>query len=229
MKRLREFVRKGSPAEVSARLVLLQGELEQLAAALWQRTDMGEAARVLPGLLRCSARQVDIVDRSGPLPVEVAAGACRTAFETNLRARIVTSDPGRMLQMSIERLSDEKSFLNSQLNLLQRGVTPEDLQPLRDRIAFLEDVQRRRDLADVKPPRVVDLAREAGRLDDHRTIYGLYSKYVHASGWLICTEPHNRDDPDIRNLFILETQVSAVDTLACIRDFVASHQSETTT
>jgi hypothetical protein len=58
-----------------------------------------------------------------------------------------------------------------------------------------------------------ELAKEVGLQDDYDALYGLFSKYVHASAWFVLRPRAHTDTPDYRMSLQVNTQVYAHDML----------------
>lgn len=136
-RRVRDYVEFGTPGDVSAHLVEACARFERLADQIWTMTHLQEAARVFPNMLRCIARQLRILGASMDLPIEVAAAACRTVFELNLRTRLMTAHPDRVREFWVERVFEEISLIQAFKRLSDSGTSEQTLKPLNDRIEEL--------------------------------------------------------------------------------------------
>jgi len=215
--RLGDYIQEGNLADLSAALRKQIESLEEKASEIWKQTHLGDACRVFPALLRCTARQLLILDKCHDLPVEVAAGACRTTFETNIRVRLATTDPAYLMKFQLEFVGDEQSLINAFIKLADPSTNSPARATLDKRLQEIEAVLNRRGLVSVnRPPNVSDNAKSAGVLSEYDSMYRFYSKYVHASGWLVLATDERRDSDDHRKILQVMTQVYAVDTLSRI-------------
>lgn len=215
-RRLSDFVKSGALEDLTAHLQKRRDVFEKKATTIWQSTNIGDACRVFPMLLRCISRQLLILEKSADLPIEVAAGACRVTFETNIRARLVIGDAGALMDFQIERATDELALIKSFLSLQEAGGRVET-RPLHERSHQIESMLSRRGFdAAAKNSRVYSNAESVGLGREYRALYGFYSKYVHASGWLVLTTEEDRDGGAYREILQIQTQLYAEDTLARI-------------
>ena len=72
-----------------------------------------------------------------------------------------------------------------------------------------------------KSSSMADLSKKAGVHNEHKALYRLYSKYVHASAWLLFSTKERARANDVRTIFTIKTQFYAGDTFARISDAVA--------
>jgi hypothetical protein len=218
--RIEDFVTHMPPSEVPSHLAGLCRTFEAFADEVWQKTHLQAAARVLPNMLRCISRQLRIMQASATLPVEVAAGACRTVFELNIRTRIMIADPDRMTQFWVERVFEEISLIEAFKRLSDSETKGETLKPLNDRIEELRNYASKWKV--VKPPveSFFKLAEAAGVEEEYKAFYGFYSKYTHGTAWLVNAKDEERDGEGYRNIFLVQIQIYALDSHKRIEDFV---------
>ena len=220
--KIKDVVVFGTPEDVSADLLRKAKELDDEANAIWQRRELDDVSGVYPGLLRTTARQLRILEASSSLPIEVAAGACRTTFEVNVRTRLVVADPAYLVKFQMEFVGDEQTLTKAFLKLSD-SETSEQAKMLQDRLRpNTIDPADRRGLKSEKGDSVSNNARRADIFDEYDTLYRFYSKYVHGSGWLILATDDRRDGEGFRYIFSIQTQLYAADTLFRIKDAIAA-------
>ena len=139
MPTLEDNMQFGDAEAVSTHLKKRVVELEDLANHLRKQRTLGERSVVLPNIVQCASRQLQILEASTNLPLEVAAGACRTAFELCVRTLVLEKRPDTIMDFWIERLYDEKSLVSAFQRLTHERTTAEDLEMLSSRIAQLDD------------------------------------------------------------------------------------------
>lgn len=123
-KRIRDVIVVTAPENVPKFLKQKCTQFETLAAQVWEKTFLGEAARVFPNMLRCIARQLRILRASFDLPIEVAASVCRNVFELNIRTKLMTAHPERIREFWIERVFEEISIIEAFMRLSQPDTSP---------------------------------------------------------------------------------------------------------
>jgi hypothetical protein len=223
-RRVRDYVNFGTPSDVSAHLVEVCGRFEHLANDIWTKTHLQEAARVFPNMLRCIARQLRILGASMDLPIEVAAGACRTVFELNVRTRLMTAHPDRIREFWVERVFEEISLIEAFKRLCDSGTSERTLKALNDRIEELRGYATKWKLVKPSVESSFKMAELAGEADEYKALYGFYSKYTHGTAWLVNAKDGERDGEGYRTIFLVQTQLYAFDAYKRIEDFV--HESE---
>lgn len=218
MPRIKDFMVQMSPEAWSASLVERASQFETRADALWRRDELKDGSRVYPAILRCTARQLRILARSADMPIEVAALACRITFETNIRARLSVADHGYLLRFQQEFVGDEVDLLNGWLELAEPDSPNAWRADMHERLAEISAIMERRKLKSLKATSIHDASVQAGVFKEYRSMYKFYSKYVHASGWLLLASDERRDGEAFRMMLAVMTQYYAADTLALVLD-----------
>lgn len=210
----------GANDAVQANLRSQALQLREDADRIWKITTLGDSCRVLPNLLHCTARQLEILASSMSMPIEVSAGACRTIFEANVWARLVTSNEEKLQDFQTERVFDEISFLEAFKRLAHEDTPPATLTPISDRIEYLLNFAQKRQSTKSKTQTVAERSKTASVEAEYRTLYAFYSKYVHASSWLVNTRDEERDGPAYRNILLVQAQRYAGNTRLTTDEFV---------
>lgn len=219
-KRVRDYVTIGTTEDVSVHLAETRARFEALADSIWNKTHLQEAARVLPNVLNCIARQLRILESSMTLPIEVAASVCRTVFELNIRTRVMTANPSRIKEFWAERVFEEISLLEA-FKRLSDSETPErSLQVVNERVDDLRRYAVKWALTKPTVESTFKLAELAGAAEEYKALYGFYSKYTHGTAWLVNSKESERDGEAYRTIFHVQTQLYAVDAYKRIEDFV---------
>lgn len=209
--RLSDFLLPASDADVDASLLTHANNLDVKSEEIYCNQTLGDASSVIPGILKGTARQLAIAATSRDVFLEITAGACRTVFELNIRARLCISNAIEIERFQIESVRDEISFTRSLL-LLARDENNNSAMVLKSRIDYLEEFLKRRKAPSYKRRSVKDAAVQVGLKSEYEALYGFYSKYVHATGWLTFAKDDVRESPQYRNIFLTMMQVYAADT-----------------
>jgi hypothetical protein len=221
MKRVRDYVKFGSPKDLSVHLKNKIAEFESEATRIWSLSYLDEACRVFPNVLRCIARQLRLLEGSSNLPVEAAAGACRIVFELNLRVRLMMQKPEFIRTFLAERLFEEISLLNAIRRLADKDTDPSHLKSIDSRIEEIQRYIAKHKVSKPEPQSTFHLAEATGLEEEYKSLYGFYSKYTHASSWLVnATFEGEGGDEGNRNIFQIQTQLYAFESLKRIQDFV---------
>jgi hypothetical protein len=218
--RLRDITDNGSPDDYAAHVEDVCAKCEVLANSLGRKTSLGEAARVLPNLLRCVARQLRISVAAIDLPIEVAAGCCRTVYELNLCVRLLTNDPSQIQSLSVERVFDEIDMLNGLMKLAEEGNPA--VAGIEQRLQVLLEFVDKWKLKKPARAHVATMAKLAHVPDEHDALYRFYSKYVHGSAWLVNASDEERDGEAFRKVFQVQTQKYAFNSYERIYQFALS-------
>jgi hypothetical protein len=220
MQKIGDHVQFREPHELAQHLHNTAQSFDTEAKRIWQMRQLGDACRVLPNVLRCTARQLRILAASAGLPIEVAAGACRTVFEVNLRLRLVATSSANLQDFQVERVFDELGFLSAFKGLANSSQPPSGLALIESRIKDIQCFIKKRNLVKPRRQTVLDRAKAVGLEREYQTLYGFYSKYVHGSAWLVNAADEERDGEDYRNIFTILAQRYAADTFECVCEYV---------
>lgn len=219
-KQVKDMIRLVQQDSLPEHFKKISNQFNQRADELWTQTYLSEGARVFPNILRAISRQLTILSSSLSLPIEVAASVCRTVFEINIRVRLMTKQPELIKQFGIERVFEEISLLKSFKKLANADTNPNILLPIDKRIEELGNFIQKYQLKKPTYESVFQQAESAGYADEYKALYGFYSKYTHGSAWLVNSRDQERDGDDYRNIFTVQTQLYAYDSLGRIDEYV---------
>lgn len=213
-RRIGDHVRQGSWADLRKTLGDLETRLREIGDALFAREDLREGCRVYPAIAHSTADQIHLLATYAEERIEITAGVCRLVFEMNVLLRYCLSSPARLTAYADQAVTDEISMHKAIKRLTHSGTNPSTIQAIDQRIAELRDLMSRHG-RNLSPERcsTAQMAKEAGLQDDYDALYGLYSKYVHASAWFVLRPRGHTDTAEYRMLMQINTQVYANDTL----------------
>jgi Family of unknown function (DUF5677) len=220
---LRDILVEDTTAEFMENLDTQISHLENKAAEIGKFEELGSACRLLPGLLRATARQLFILKASCKLPIEVAAGACRTTFELNIRTRILLSDPTQFDAVQLEFVGDEEALLDGFLKLANLDEDSSHRKIIESRLSKLQAWLASRQLKSEKSKQIKKMAANCGVGLEYEALYRFYCKYVHGSAWLFLASDESREGIDFREILEVKTQQYAGDTYIKISDWLAAN------
>jgi hypothetical protein len=213
-RRIGDHVRQGSWADLRKTLGDLERQLRSAGDALFHREDLQEGCRVYPAIARSTADQIQLLATHAEERIEITAGVCRLVFEMNVVLRYCLSSQARLMAYADQSVTDEISTHKAIKQLAHSGTNPITIHAIDQRIAELRDLMSRHD-RNLSPERcsTAQMAKEVGLQEDYDALYGLYSKYVHASAWFVLRPRGHTDTAEYRMLMQIRTQVYANDTL----------------
>ena len=226
---LRDIAKFGSNDDLRQSLQTLATRLESVAASIYQRKDPNAASRVFPRIARSTAEQLLLLARFISEPIEITASVCRTVFEINVTFRYCLLTQENLEDFATQRGTDEISIYKAIKRLHTEGDHTEQhailykhiehLRILDKHIEHLRGILRRHNRP-MKPvrPSLREMAKAVGAESDYDCLYGLYSKYVHASAWFVLAERDHFDLPVFRQVMQLDTQLYAGDTLGRLEE-----------
>jgi len=214
MKRLRDYAKIGSASVVRANLDDLASKLQQAGQLLLTQLDLGIGCCVYPEIARSTAEQLQLLAKHIDEPIEITAGICRTVFEINVVFRYCLSSTNRLGAYADQSGTDEISIYKAIKALADKDTDPENIELLDQHINNIQSVLRKHGRS-LKPERqsLYQMAKEIGLKDEYESMYGVYSKYVHASAWFVLRKRDQIDLPMYRLPMQLHTQLYAADTL----------------
>jgi hypothetical protein len=213
--RLKDIAAFGTNEEVQARLEEIQAELYRFRDALWNRRELEVGCRVYPGIARSTAEQLELLKKHLEDPIEISASVCRTVFEINVVFRYCLSSNERLNAYADQAATDEISIYKSIKQLAEEDTDPNNLKLLDDHMNQIRAVMMKHG-RDLKPERATtyQMAKEIGLGDEYDAMYGIYSKYVHASAWFVTRPRDHIDLPPFRLALLVNSQVYSLDTVA---------------
>jgi hypothetical protein len=156
--------------------------------------------------------------------IDPLAWAARNLFELNLLVRWILLSDENIRHFMGQRVRDEIDILEGVLELAPDQ--PND-EPRRNgervmtaRIKELQNVSARHSVQPEKPLNIDRMADAVGLIREYRAFHKLCSKYVHPSSWLVTGHPEDLHALERRNIFLLEGQRAALDTLHRVRQLV---------
>ncbi len=214
MKRLRDIAKIGSIKDVKDNLDKTQRELHSVGASLYSRHDLDVGCRVYPAIAKSTADQLKLLAKLIEEPIEITANICRTVFEINIVFRYCLSSKERLDAFADQSATDEISILKAIKSLANKNTNSQNLIILDERINQIRSSLVRHGRM-LKPDRasISEMAKEIGLKEEYSSMYGIYSKYVHASAWFILRQRDHIDLPMLRIPMQLHTQLYAADTL----------------
>lgn len=223
MKKIRDHVVFGDSNELSKHISQRIGQFEAFANQLWNNTHLEEGARVFPNILHCVIRQLQILEASPKLPLEAAAGACRTVFEVYVRTKLMTERPQLIREFWVERAFEEISLLEAFKRLAHQETPASHLSVIDSRVSEIRAYISKWKLQKPSVESTFKLAESAGLSEEYKALYGFYSKYTHGSAWLVNAGDAERDGEGYRMIFTTQTQFYAEAAFECIRRYAMSN------
>jgi hypothetical protein len=179
-KHLRDFVKfEASSEEIANQLSLIAKTVGNMA--MWMRNNCArnEEHLVIHNLLTALHPYVDTyrANTSGPIPL--IALCTRSAYELNVRVRLVLESPNNIKIWMSEAVEDRIDLLNAIIELsdAENAATA----TLRTEVLRCKELKREHDLPNLRggDKQLKTLAREVGLEQEHKALFKLFSKLVH--------------------------------------------------
>ena len=216
---LRDITKNGSDDDLRANLSNLSNRLRTVGVELYSRTDLDVGCRVYPSVAESTAMQLELLARLLNEPIEITANVCRTVFEINVVFRYCLSSNKCLDDYATQAGTDELSIYKSIKSLSDEDTDPNRLQLLDAHMDQIRTVLTKHGKS-LKPnrPSLFQMAKEIGLKKEYESMYGIYSKYVHASAWFVLRKRDHIDLPVYRLPMQLHSQLYAADTLNRLED-----------
>lgn len=223
MKRLKEYSKIGTVSDVKENIKAFEKNLRSAGKALIQRQDLGVGCRVYPEIARSTAEQLQMLAKYIEEPIEITANICRTVFEINVVFRYCLSSSERLNAYADQSATDEISIYKAIKGLADEDSDPKHIELLDQHIEHIRLVLRKHG-RNLKPERgsLYQMAKEIGLKNEYESMYGIYSKYVHASAWFVLRKRDHIDLPMYRMPMQIHTQLYAGDTLKRLEELNGS-------
>lgn len=208
--KLNDLVRMASKEEFQKNLARISHRLRFVGQHLGTRHDLGSGCKVFQAFGESTAAQLDILKELFDGPIEITAGVCRTIFEIYVTLLYCLSTATRLSDYASQAATDEISLYKSVKKLTNESTDEKHLQLIDGRINDIRDWISRNGL-NLKPERasISSMAREVGLGAEYDTLYGIFSKYIHASAWLVLRPRSHTDLPSFRVPMQLHSQLYA--------------------
>jgi hypothetical protein len=142
--------------------------------------------------LACSVTYLEITRNAIPAPVQMLGLCTRSVYELYLIARKVLPDAQERRRWLDETVSDYVSVLEAWYEFV--GASSPLANTLRGQIDQLKGrIKERGGDISQRPSRIAELAKDFGLEKVHKALFGLFSKLVHPSAFLINGWQHNKD------------------------------------
>jgi hypothetical protein len=184
--------------------------LHDIPSQRMEKTARTELRIALQGLVHRMGMELERLALD-PHDTENAARAVRNCLETNLIGRYVLASNDNVRNWLSLRAQEEIDVLSSLLRVLARDSHSAEHEQLEGRIRDLQTLLAKHDMPKaVRLPRWRHLAIEYHLQDDYDALYGLFSKYVHPSAWLI-VKPDDGWATTFTKTFVIHAQLYAAD------------------
>lgn len=218
-RRLGDHFQGGSWDDVRRSLKDLAHEVRIAGYALLTRPELGAGCRVYPAIAQATADQLSLLAELVQHPLEITAGVCRLVFEINVVLRYCLSSQARLEAFNDQAEADEVSILKAIKTLAHDQSQPAILQAIDRQMKEIRERQERNDRNLLPEWRTLkQMVKEVGLQQDYDALYGLYSKYVHASAWFVVRPRADTDIFEYRAIMQVNVQHYAGDTLVRLRE-----------
>lgn len=227
MKCLNDYAKIGTVSDVRKNLKELEKKLRSAGSALSQSHDLGVGCRVYPEIARSTAEQLELLAKHIEEPIEIIASICRTVFEINVVFRYCLSSSDRLNAYADQSGTDEISIYKAIKGLADKDTDPKNIEFLDQHINHIRSVLKKHG-RNLKPKRVslYQMTKEIGLKDEYDSMYGIYSKYVHASAWFVLRKRDHIDLPMYRMTMQLHTQLYADNSLKRLEELKDGTEQE---
>jgi len=225
MKKLKDFVSIGSMEDMVSNFKNLGKNLSDIGSNIKSKNFSDLECRVYAQLADAASRQIILLAKHAEEPIEINANICRTIFEINILFRYCLSSVDRLNAFADQSGTDEISIYKGIRSLQNENTDPKYLEQLEKHIIQIRSILQKHN-RNLYPERksASQMAKDVGAEKEYEAFYGFYSKYVHASAWLIIRNREDIDLPLFRSIIYLQAQAYSWDILGRLNCFIERKQ-----
>ena len=208
--RLSDKVQNGSIEDVQNNLNKMADELEALCEKVYKKNLYSSTCRVLSMFALTTSEQLRMLSRLIYEPIEITANVCRSIFEMNIVLKFCLLNDKNLEDFATQRVTDEISIYKNVKKLGEADRSGKEIKILNDYIKELKSKLEKYSRP-FKPDRysIYQMAKEVGLQSEYDSLYGLYSKYVHASAWFVLGQRDHIDLESFRQIMVVHSQYYA--------------------
>lgn len=150
--------------------------------------------------------------------IPILALAVRSIFEMGGRLRTILSSKDALDMWKSEALTDHIQVVEGILSLDTEGRASAHRSQLSMRLIELNEMAERHRIKKIRHSSASDVAKRAGTNLTHRAFFGLFSKLIHPSSFLI-NSVKTAHSEDIRNILQINAQLYAIDIMERLHDY----------
>jgi hypothetical protein len=137
--------------------------------------------------------------------IELHAWTARNVFEAYLICELIVRSPVKAKQFISQKATDELQIYEGLLGLADDPDDP-SRQPIIERSEHIRRTLAKHAMPEGRPWSVASLAKQTGHGAEYETFFKLYSKYIHASAWLIFGNSEEVDTIIFATIFLRKAQ-----------------------
>jgi len=164
----------------------------------------------LSNMVRKAGVEMKRLASAYPDSVDTSAWCARNLFEINLITRAILASDSDFNCWLGQRASDEIDVIKGVLDLAD-APSSVHLKTLQNRCSEIEKICGRHGIVPAKPFNIINLARRFNLEKEYRSLYKLFSKYVHPSSWQINGDQKALASTEALNIFIVYAQLYSGD------------------
>ncbi len=154
-------------------------------------------------------------------PTEFLGFLTRSLFELNIITRYVLMSEENLKRFGGEFVVDKTQILRGLL-LFSKDSSKETVEALEKEIARIKTIAEKHALPIQKSELIRDRAKRVGLSEEYDALYKLFSKYVHPSSYTINASSEEVHSNEVRNIFLIYSQIYAGDMFQRIKDATSS-------
>jgi len=157
-------------------------------------------------------------------PIEYNAISARNLFECYLLIAYIIKDPSKAKDFLSQKAYEELEINEGFLSLKTANTSEASIKQIHDRMDYIKELMKNHGLTPSKSWNVRYLAEQTNNKLEYVAFFKLYSKYIHASSWIVNSHNDEYDNPVFKNIFILQGQHYA----SCITKLISGYLAERT-
>lgn len=195
----------GTDEQVVNGLRVLGAQLSSASQNVPVRDNQDAVGFSLRRIAEYASKQIVRVAELYSAGIELHAWTARNLFEAYLICEFILRDEANAKQFVSQKATDELQINEGALGLADDPDDP-NCGPIIKRNEHIRRTLAKHALPERRPWPVADLAKRTGHKSEYQAFYKLYSKYVHASAWLIFGKSEEVDTLVYHNIFLMQAQ-----------------------
>lgn len=156
--------------------------------------------------------------------VEILGFITRNLFELNLVTRFILRDDKNLKTFISELLTDRKDICEGFMGLSENRAN-NSYAILINQVREIEKKANEKGYELKKPTKVFKMAKDVEVLDEYNIFYKFFSKYSHATSFVINADPSEKYSIEYRNILIIQAGKYAGDIVYIIEKELKKHNN----
>lgn len=226
--RINNIALYGSHKDIRKALINIESNILETTKWIKQHTERNQRNLAFHNFLFASVTYIDLLLSQKDAPTQLLAFCARNLYELHLQCRRIQNNEACLKQWIAEAVTDNIEIMEACLKLDTENHA-EQRQIFSAAIKRNEAILKQYDLTRQNAHPVRDIANDLSKKNEHDTLYKICSKFLHPTSYFVNSSAEEIQNPQIKNIFIIHTQLYAWDIIDNVRksvNFTGNSQGE---